>query len=102
VSSIVEPPFRSTLELIDWTSSPTVPSWIDANGARREAMARRNKASLFKRQREQKKAEKAAHKREARAQRETPEGASGTPVASAEDLAGYGLSQDDPRSNDRG
>ena len=64
-------------------------------------MARRNKASLFKRQREQKKAEKAAHKREARAQRDTPESASGTQVASAEDLAGYGLSHEDPRSTDR-
>jgi hypothetical protein len=65
-------------------------------------MARRSKASLFKRQREQKKAEKAAHKREARAQRTTPEGASGTQVASDEDLAGYGLHHGDPHGNDRG
>ena len=65
-------------------------------------MARKSKASLFKRQREQKKAEKAAHKREARAQRGAPEGAPGAQVASDEDLAGYGLAHPDPRSNDRG
>ena len=58
-------------------------------------MARRNKASVLKRQREQKKAEKAVHKREARAQRDAP--ASGTQVASAEGLAGYGLPDVDPR-----
>lgn len=55
-------------------------------------MARRSKASLLKRQREQKKAEKAAHKREARAERDAAAPGSGAQVASEEDLAGYGLS----------
>lgn len=45
---------------------------------------------MLKRQREQKRAEKAAHKREARAQRSASTPASGPPVASEEDLAGYG------------
>ena len=54
-------------------------------------MARRNKASVLKRQRERKKAEKAALKRELRVQREPePEGPANR-VATSEDLEGYGL-----------
>jgi hypothetical protein len=45
---------------------------------------------VLKRQREQKRAEKAAHKREARAQRGASTPTSGPAVASEEDLAGYG------------
>ena len=52
-------------------------------------MARVNKMSVLKRQRERKKAEKAAIKREARARRAEDEPA--PEVASRDDLAGYGL-----------
>lgn len=55
-------------------------------------MARKSKMSVMKRQRERKKAEKAAAKREQRLQREAPdEGESGTQVADRDDLEGYGL-----------
>ncbi len=50
-------------------------------------MARRSKQSVLKRQRERKKAEKAAAKREDRQQRE----GDGARVAEADDLEGYGL-----------
>ncbi|MGH0035526.1 MAG: hypothetical protein ACQGVK_10930 [Myxococcota bacterium] len=58
-------------------------------------MARRSKASFEKRAREKKKAEKAAEKREARAQR-GDDARPGTPaVATSDDLAGYGLASDE-------
>ncbi len=57
-------------------------------------MARKSKMSILKRQREVKKAEKAALKREKRMDR--PDGAgSGTDVATKEDLAGYGFPEDE-------
>lgn len=58
-------------------------------------MARRSRQGVLKRQRERKKAEKAAMKREQRTQRERPEATTeGTPVASQDDLAAYGLVTD--------
>ncbi len=51
-------------------------------------MARRSKQSVLKRQRERKKAEKAAAKREDRLQRE---GGGAAKVADQDDLEGYGL-----------
>ena len=53
-------------------------------------MAKKSKMSVLKRQRERKKAEKAAMKRETRGQKEEKE-QSDSDVASAEDLEGYGL-----------
>lgn len=50
-------------------------------------MAKKSKMSVLKRQRERKKAEKAAMKRETRGQKER----SDTDVATTEDLEGYGL-----------
>jgi len=50
-------------------------------------MARKSKMSVLKRQRERKKAEKAAMKRETRGQKER----SDSDVATTEDLEGYGL-----------
>jgi hypothetical protein len=50
-------------------------------------MAKKSKMSVLKRQRERKKAEKAAMKREVRGQKDRSE----SDVASAEDLEGYGL-----------
>jgi len=58
-------------------------------------MARKSKMSVLKRQRERKKAEKAAMKREVRGQKER----SDSDVATAEDLEGYGLVQES--SNER-
>ncbi len=58
-------------------------------------MARVNKMSVLKRQRERKKAEKAALKRELRERREDVDRGSSEPrVATREDLAGYGLVDD--------
>ncbi len=55
-------------------------------------MARKSKMSVMKRQRERKKAEKAAAKREQRLQREAPEEETGgTQVADRDDLEGYGV-----------
>ncbi len=54
-------------------------------------MARVNKMSVLKRQRERKKAEKAALKREQRSRPEEPEEERDSPVATRDDLAGYGL-----------
>ena len=55
-------------------------------------MARRSRQGVLKRQRERKKAEKAALKREQRSQRERPEGSEGgAVVASQDDLAAYGI-----------
>lgn len=52
-------------------------------------MARKSKTAVLKRQRELKKAEKAAAKREKRASRESVTGSE--VVATEEDLAGYGF-----------
>jgi hypothetical protein len=57
-------------------------------------MARKSKMSVLKRQRELKKAEKAALKREQRARREHSTGDPDAQVASREDLEGYGLIRD--------
>ena len=54
-------------------------------------MARRSRMSVQKRQRERKKAEKAAMKREERATRGEEEDTGGGTVATRDDLAGYGL-----------
>ena len=58
-------------------------------------MARKSRTAVLKRQREAKKAEKAAMKREKRVERETTrsEAGNGDQVASADDLAGYGFSE---------
>jgi hypothetical protein len=53
-------------------------------------MAKKSKMSVLKRQRERKKAEKAAMKRETRGQKERSE----SDVATQEDLEGYGLGSD--------
>jgi len=64
-------------------------------------MGRKSGSSVLKRQRELKKAEKAAMKKERRV--EEAEGADeGSPVASQDDLAGYGFpvgdeAEDEPR-----
>jgi hypothetical protein len=69
-------------------------------------MARKSRTGVLKRQREMKKAEKAALKREKRDIRSEQESA-GAQVATAEDLAGYGFgpSEEDraagPRSRPR-
>ena len=58
-------------------------------------MARKSRTAVLKRQREAKKAEKAAMKREKRVERETTrsEGGDSDQVASADDLAGYGFGE---------
>jgi hypothetical protein len=62
-------------------------------------MARRSRTAILKRQREVKKAEKAAAKREKKEQRESAEPAK-SKVATTEDLKGYGFypDPDDDRS----
>jgi len=57
-------------------------------------MAKKGRTAILKRQREVKKAERAAMKREKREIRKEAEPSSGT-VATAEDLAGYGFGPDD-------
>lgn len=65
------------------------------------------KPSVLKRQRERKRAEKAEQKREERARREAnrADGGSGAPIASREDLEGYGvdsgLGPEEPRRGSR-
>jgi hypothetical protein len=54
-------------------------------------MARKSRTAVLKRQREAKKAEKAAMKREKRVERESTRADGGDQVASADDLAGYGF-----------
>lgn len=54
-------------------------------------MARKSRTAVLKRQREAKKAEKAAMKREKRMVRE--EDTTGGQVATADDLAGYGFGE---------
>jgi hypothetical protein len=56
-------------------------------------MARKSRTAVLKRQREAKKAEKAAMKREKRVMREDDE--SGGQVATVDDLAGYGFDSDE-------
>ena len=57
-------------------------------------MARKSRTAVLKRQREAKKAEKAAMKREKRIERDAGR-SDGTQVASADDLAGYGFAEAD-------
>lgn len=66
-------------------------------------MARKSKMSVLKRQREMRKAEKAARKREEREQR-AAETTAGGEVASADDLAAYGFtpSEDEEEEGERG
>ena len=62
------------------------------------------KPSVLKRQRERKRAEKAALKREQRAQRAQRSGegdAGGAPVATTDDLAGYGVAPPPGASDER-
>ena len=60
-------------------------------------MARKSRTAVLKRQREAKKAEKAAHKREKRQLREA-EPSSGAQIATDDEMAGYGFgSPDDQR-----
>ena len=54
-------------------------------------MARVNKMSVLKRQRERKKAEKAAMKRELKSTKERSAASPEDQVATRDDLAGYGL-----------
>jgi hypothetical protein len=61
-------------------------------------MAKKSKMSVLKRQRERKKAEKAAMKRETRGQKERPE----SDIATQEDLEGYGLGPDPPSDREEG
>jgi hypothetical protein len=64
-------------------------------------MARKSRTAVLKRQREAKKAEKAAMKREKRALRET-DSPSGSQVATADDLAAYGFGpSDEAEESDR-
>ena len=56
-------------------------------------MARKSRTAVLKRQREAKKAEKAAMKREKRIERVAERSTDGTQVASADDLAGYGFDE---------
>ncbi len=58
-------------------------------------MARKSRTAVLKRQREAKKAEKAAMKREKRELRISAE-SSDEKVATAEDLEGYGFDNDEP------
>lgn len=58
-------------------------------------MARVNKMSVLKRQRERKKAEKAALKREQRTRPGEPVEERDSPVATRDDLEGYGLVVDE-------
>jgi hypothetical protein len=56
-------------------------------------MARKSRTAVLKRQREAKKAEKAAHKRE---RRELRKEATSQEIATQDDLEGYGLAPGDP------
>jgi hypothetical protein len=60
-------------------------------------MGKRSRVGVLKRQREAKKAEKAAQRREVReARREAARSSEGTQVANRDDLAGYGLLEEEP------
>ena len=58
-------------------------------------MAKKSRMSVLKRQRELRKAEKAALKRERREARQQREPEGGDQVATQEDLEGYGIPQDE-------
>ncbi len=58
-------------------------------------MARKSRPGVLKRQREAKKAEKAAHKREKRDIKD-PQSSGEPKIATNEDLAGYGLVDEEP------
>ncbi len=58
-------------------------------------MARKSRTAVLKRQREVKKAEKAAMKREKRQVRESAEGDANR-IATSDDLEGYGFIQEEP------
>jgi hypothetical protein len=57
--------------------------------------------SVLKREREKKQAERAAQKREERARRDASRSEGGAPVATYDDLEGYGITQP-PRDRDAG
>jgi len=61
-------------------------------------MARKSKMSVLKRQRERKKAEKAAMKRETRGQKERSE----SDVATPDDLDGYGVGSESSDDGEEG
>lgn len=63
-------------------------------------MGRKSGSSVLKRQRELKKAEKAAQKRERRSEEREDDRAEGSNVASADDLAGYGFPVDDEEESE--
>jgi len=67
-------------------------------------MGKRSKTGVLKRLREVKKAEKAAHKREEMRERKEsgvdPEVSTGSTLATAEDLAGYGFPVDEEDEQD--
>ena len=58
-------------------------------------MAKKSRMSVLKRQREARKAEKAALKRERRDQQREDTEASGNQVATKDDLAGYGFVEEE-------
>ena len=65
-------------------------------------MGRKSRTGVLKRQREARKAEKAALKREKRGEREPAPPSSGEPqITTLDDLAGYGLVRDEPESDER-
>ncbi len=61
-------------------------------------MAKKSRTAVLKRQREVKKAEKAAMKREKRTLRESAEPSGDEKVATADDLAGYGFAVEEPEA----
>ncbi len=63
-------------------------------------MARKSRTAVLKRQREAKKAEKAAMKREKRMERDSMRGDGGAQVATVDDLAGYGFGGEDEAEED--
>ena len=64
-------------------------------------MAKKSRTAVLKRQREVKKAEKAAMKREKRILRESTEPDSEVKVATADDLADYGFAVEEPGEMDK-
>jgi hypothetical protein len=62
-------------------------------------MARKSRTAVLKRQREAKKAEKAAHKREKRQLREA-EPSAGAQIATVDELAAYGYDSEDDAQED--
>ena len=62
-------------------------------------MARKSRTAVLKRQREAKKAEKAAMKREKKSMRE-PNDSGEAQVATSDDLAGYGYVEDEPEEEE--